>query len=80
MAGCIHQVELIGLPVLGLIGQPYRLCFDGNATFALDIHRIEHLFLELARRHTTTNLYQSVGQGRFAVINMGNDREVSNVG
>ena len=80
MARSVHQVQLIGLAILGFIGQADRLRLDRNAPFALNIHGIEHLFLELARRHAATYLYQPISQSRFAVINMGNNREVTNVG
>ena len=48
MAGGIDKIELIGLAIPGLIMERYTLGLDGNATLALEIHRIEHLLRHLS--------------------------------
>jgi hypothetical protein len=48
VAGRVHQVEHIGLAVLGLVVEPHGLRLDGDAALALDIHGIEHL-LDISR-------------------------------
>ena len=80
MARRVHQIERVGLAVLGRIGQAHRLSLDGNAALALDIHRIEDLFLHLAVGEPACGLDQPVGQGRFAVVDMGHDREIADMG
>ncbi len=80
MAGGVDQVEDIGLAVLGGVAQPHRLRLDGDAALALDIHGIEHLFLHLARRQASGGLDQTVGQRRFAMVDMRNNGEVADVG
>ena len=80
MAGSVDQIEDVGLAVLGRIGQPHGLRLDGDAALALDIHGIEHLFLHLARRQAAGGLDQTVGQRRFAMVDMRNDGEVADVG
>ncbi len=80
MAGSVDQIEDVGLAVLGRIGQPHGLRLDGDAALALDIHGIEHLFLHLARRQSAGGLDQTVGQRRFAMVDMRNNGEVADVG
>ena len=45
----IHQVQRIHLAVGRLVLQAHGLRLDGDAAFPLELHRIEHLFLHLAR-------------------------------
>jgi len=80
MAGRVDQVEDVGLAVLGRIAQPHGLRLDGDAALALDIHGIEHLFLHLARLQAPGGLDQTVGQRRFAMVDMRNNGEVADVG
>ena len=80
MAGRVHQIDLIGLAVFGSVHQAHGLRLNSNAALTLDIHSIEHLFLELSALDATTFLDQSVGKGRFAVIDMRDNREIANVG
>ena len=76
----VDQVQLVKLAVLGPIVEPHRLRLDGDATLALDVHGIEHLLLHLARGEPTAKLNQPVGEGRFAVVDVSDDGEVSDVG
>ncbi len=82
MAGRVHQVEDVILAVLGVVVQPHRLRLDGDAALALDIHGIEHLFLarHFAIGQAPGHLDQAVGQRRFAMVDMGDDGEVADVG
>ncbi len=79
MARRIHQVQNIGLAVFGLIFEPHRLRFDGDAALAFDIHRIEHLLDHVARRHGAGHLDQPVGQRRFAMVDMGDDGKIADI-
>ena len=79
MARGVDKVELVGITVLGVIIQRYRLRLDGNAALTLDIHRVENLFLELALGQATATLNQAIRQGRLAMVEVGDDREVSYV-
>ncbi len=76
----VHQVELIGLAVLGLVIEAHGLRLDGDAALALDVHRIEHLLLHLARRGAAAQLDKPVRQRRFSVVDVGDDGEVANKG
>jgi hypothetical protein len=53
--------------------------FDGDATLAFEIHGVEDLFGHLATGERSGDFEQAVGKRAFAVIDMGDDREVSNV-
>ena len=76
MAWGINQIELIGLAILGLIFEPNGLGLDGDAALALYIHIIEHLLGHFTGTQSAADLDQPVGNCRFAMIDMGNDREV----
>src|SRR5699024_1300585 len=72
----IDKVELVGIAILGVIVERHRLSLDGDAPLTLDIHRVEHLLLELTLTQTTTQLDDSIGQRRLAVVDMGDNREI----
>src|SRR5579871_4675855 len=82
MARRVHQIEDVILAVPGAIIQPNGLRLDGDAALALDIHRIEHLLLarHFAIRESTRHLDQTIDQRRLAMVDMGDDREVADVG
>ena len=48
MSGCINQVKLIFLPILRAVNQTNRLRFDGDSSFALQIHVIQNLLLHFS--------------------------------
>ena len=76
----VHQIEDIGLAVVGLVVQPNGLRLDGDAALAFDLHRVEHLLLHLTRGQAAGLLDQPVGEGGFAVVDVGHDGEVADVG
>ena len=75
----VDEVEVVHLAIAGAIAQRRRLGLDGDATLPLDVHRVEHLRLHLAVRQTAAEVDDPVGQGGFTVVDVGNDREVSDV-
>ena len=52
---------------------------DGDAALALEIHRVEDLRLHLARLQGAGDLEKAVRQRRLAVVDVRDDREVSDV-
>ena len=52
------------------------LGLDRDATFALDIHRVEVLGSHQARVHRAGDLENAVREGRLAVIDVRNDADV----
>ena len=75
----VHEIEAVGLAVGRLVFEANRLGFDGDAALAFDVHRIEHLGAHLAGLQGAAELDQPVGQSRFAVVDMGDDREVADM-
>src|SRR5690606_33850559 len=74
----IDEVQLVGLAVPRRVGQRNALRLDGDATFALDRVGIENLGRHFAILQAAAELDDAVGQRRLAVVDMGDDREVSN--
>ena len=77
VAGGVDQVEDIILSVVGPIVDTHRVGFDRNSAFALDIHRVQQLFLHIPIRHRIGGLDQPVSESGFPVVDMGNDREIA---
>ena len=80
MARRVDQVQLVELAVLGAVIEAHGLRLDGDAALALDVHGIEHLLLHLPRGQAAAELDQPVCQRRLAVIDMGDDGEVTDAG
>src|SRR4029079_10149918 len=80
VAGRVDQVEDVVLAVARPIVEPDRLRLDGDAALALDIHRIEHLLDHLALLQAAGELDQPVGQRGLAMVDIGDDREIADVG
>ena len=72
----VDEVEHIVFAVL-LIVHLDGVTFDGDASFFFEVHIVEHL----SGRHFDglSAFEQSVGQGTFTVVDVGNDAEIANV-
>ena len=80
VAGGVDEIELVATTVAAGVVQGHALGLDRDATFALDIHRIEYLLCHFPIGQATADLDETVGQRRLAMIDMGNDGKVSNAG
>src|SRR5690349_14100544 len=78
MARRVDQVEDEALPRQRLVVQAHRMRLDGDAGLPLEIHRVEDLGLHLARLEGAGELEEAICQGRLAVVDVGDDREISN--
>ena len=76
MSGCIDQIEVIGSAVFGCIRKANGLAFDGNAALPFDVHRVENLIFEIPLGYDMGGLDQTIGQGGFAMVNVGDDAEI----
>ena len=76
----VDEIELIGFAILRRVIQRYRLRLDGNAAFFLNIHGIQHLRFHLAFGQAAAILDETVGKRGFAVVNMGDDGEIADMG
>jgi len=75
VAGRVDEVELVGVPVLRRVGESHRVALDGDPTLTLDVHGVEDLVPEIPLVDPTAVLDETVGEGRLAVIDVGNDAE-----
>ena len=75
----IDQVELIGLPVVGVIHDAHGVGLDGDAALPLDVHRVEQLRRHVALLDGPGEFENAVGDGGLPVVDMGHDREVPDV-
>ena len=77
MSGSVNQVELIHLPVSRLVHHANGMSLDGDSALALQVHIVEHLLLHLAHAQRSGDLQHSIGERAFAVVDVGNNCEIS---
>ena len=77
MARRIDEVQLIDLTVTGLVIKRHALGLDGNAPLPLKVHGVEYLLGHFAIGQPAADLDKAVGQGRFAVVDVRDDGEIS---
>ena len=79
MAWGVEQVELVGLAILRGIHHADGVGFDGDAALAFEVHGVEDLGLHLARGQRSGQFEQAVGERGLAMVDVRDDREVSDV-
>ncbi|SOY47098.1 hypothetical protein CBM2588_A130033 [Cupriavidus taiwanensis] len=79
VSGGVDQVQVIDLAVARLVAQRGGLRLDGDAALFFDIHRIENLRFHLPIRQPSTKLNDPVGQGGLPMVDVGNDREITDM-
>ena len=75
----VDQIEVVDATVARRVLQRGRLRLDRDAALALDLHRVEHLRLHLAIAQAPATLNDAIGQRALAVVDVGNDGEISDV-
>jgi hypothetical protein len=80
VARSVDEVELIGVAVPGRVGHPDRVQFDGDAALALQVHGVEQLLAHLPLFDRAGRLDQPVRQRGFAMVDVGDDAEIPNLG
>src|SRR5438552_899032 len=80
VAGRVDQVEDIVLAVARAVGEADRARLDGDAALALELHVVEELRGHLARRDRAGRLEDAVRERGLPVVDVGDDREVADVG
>ena len=80
MARGVDEVQVVGLPVVGGIGQLHRPGLDGDAPLPLQVHGVEDLVLHLPAVNGVAFLQQPVGQGGFAMVNVGDNGKIADFG
>ena len=79
MARRVDQIEVVDPSIERLVLERSGLCLDGYPTLLFQIHRVENLLFHLAIRESSAALDQAVGERRFAMIDVRDDRKVSDV-
>ena len=77
VSGGVEEVELVGFSVLGLKSEGDGVGLDGNPFFTLKVHGVEVLGLGLSLGDGLGFFHEAIGQGRFAMIDMGDDGEIT---
>ena len=75
----IDEIKVVHLPVARLVAQGCGLRLDGDAALALDIHRVKHLLFHLAVGQASAQMDDAVCQCGFAVVDVGNDGEITDM-
>ena len=80
MAGGVDQVEDVSLSVLGLILHAHGLRLDGDAALPFQFHGVQNLLRHLPLLKHARHFQQAVRQRALAVVDMGNNTEIANMG
>jgi len=75
----VDEVEREGFTCAAGVGKDHGLALDRDPAFPFNVHVIQDLIAKLALVHQPGVLDQPVGQGGFAVIDVGDDAEVPNM-
>ncbi len=75
----VNEIQSISFTVLALVGKANSLALDRDAAFPFNVHVVEDLIFLGAGIRNPRIVDQTVGQGGFAVINMGYNTEVTYV-
>ena len=67
------------MAIAGGVMQANAFGFDRDAAFALQIHGVEHLRMHLALGERAGEFQQAVGQRGFAVVDVRDDAEITDV-
>ena len=79
MAGRVDKIQHIVFPVMGAVNALHSLVFNGDTTLFFQIHGVQDLFLHFPLGQCAGHFNQPVCQRRLTVINMGNDRKITNM-
>src|SRR5258705_1131184 len=74
----VDEIELVVLAVFGRVGHANGVQLDSDPTLTLEVQGVEHLSLHFPLLQHARSLYQPVGEGRFAVVDVRDDAEVAN--
>lgn len=77
MAGSVDQIENILVAVIGVIVHANSMRFYGDSALLLKVHIVEHLLVGDIDR--AGHFEQAVGNRRFAVVDMSDNREIAYV-
>src|SRR5204863_4743082 len=79
VAGRVDQVQLESAAVAGNVLERRGLRLDGDSALAFDLHGVEHLRFHLPVGEAAAALDQAIGEGRFAMVDVGDDRKIADL-
>ena len=79
MTRSVDEIDEPGFAVVIVPGEADRLSLDGDAAFPLEIHGIEDLATHFALVEAAADLDQTISQSRLSMIDVGDDRDISDV-
>ena len=79
MSRGVDEVKFIGVPIFCFVFNLNGAGFDGDAAFPFQVHVVQKLIFHFTQGDRLCLFQNSVGKGRLAVVNVGNDAEISNV-
>ena len=74
----VDEVEFVGVTSL-LIRHAHRLHLNGNPSLPLQLHTIKYLLFHFARFDRFGGLEHAVSQGRLTVVDVRDNRKITNV-
>ena len=77
VAGCVDEVELVKLAIVGAVIEAHGVRLDGDAALALQVHGIQDLLHHFALREGAGGFEQAVGQRGLTVVDVRNDRKIA---
>ena len=77
MAGRVDEIQAVHQPVVGRVLEARRARLDRDPLLALEVHRVQDLARHLPGVDGVGHLEQAIGQGRLAVVDVGDDAEVA---
>ena len=80
VAGRVHEVQLIGLAIARGVVEAHGLRLDRDAPLLLDVHVIKDLLGHLPVGQPPGKLDQPISQRRLAMVDVGYDGEIADLG
>ena len=79
VAGGVDEVEDVLPPVFVRVGDAHGLGLDGDAALALQVHLVQILIAGFAVADQARVFEDTIGQGGFAVVDVGDNAEIADV-
>ena len=76
----VHEVEPVFDSVLRRVTHRDRVRLDGDAALALEVHRVEELSFRFTHLDRPRFFKQAIRQGGLAMVDVGDDAEISGAG
>ena len=75
----VDEIELITFTRKTGVVERYALRLDGNPALAFDVEGVQYLGIHFSIGKAAAGLNESVRQGGFTVVDVGNNREIADM-